>query len=85
MINSPVYLATFRVLGANPVAMDPSELYLAPSKAWSTASSIRCPTSSRNDVRGVKFVSLDRHTTDFFIVSTNNKCGNGIAPRSRPG
>jgi len=29
VINSPVYLATFRALGANPVAMDPSELYLA--------------------------------------------------------
>ena len=29
VINSQVYIQTFRALGANPVAMDPSELYLA--------------------------------------------------------
>ena len=80
VINSQVYMQTFRALGANPVAMDPSELYLAMQQGVSTASSFRCRTRWRSKLYEVaKFVSLDAHTTDFFMVSTGPKNWTGFS------
>jgi C4-dicarboxylate-binding protein DctP len=80
VINSPVYLATFRALGANPVAMDPSELYLAMQQGVVDGFEFPLPDLVAQKLYEVaKFVSLDQHTTDFFIVSTNKTLWNGMS------
>ena len=74
VINSPVYLQTFRALGANPVAMDPSELYLALQQGVVDGFEYPLPDLVAQRMYEVaKFLSLDRHTTDFFIITTNLK------------
>ncbi len=79
VINSPVYLATFRALGANPVAMDPSELYLALQQGVVDGFEFPLPDLVAQKLYEVaKFVSLDQHTTDFFIVSTNKAIWAGM-------
>jgi len=80
VINSPVYLQTFRALGANPVAMDPSELYLAVQQGVVDGFEYPLPdliTQKMFEV--IKFVSLDRHTVDFFIITTNKKLWEGMS------
>lgn len=80
VINSPVYLQTFRALGANPVAMDPSELYLALQSGVVDGFEFPLPDLVAQKLYEVaKFVSLDAHTTDFFIISTNKALWNGMA------
>jgi C4-dicarboxylate-binding protein DctP len=84
VINSPVYLATFRALGANPVAMDPSELYLALQQG--VVDGFEYPvldlvTQRMYEVS--KFLSLDRHTTDFFIITTSVKTWNGFSAQEQ--
>jgi tripartite ATP-independent transporter DctP family solute receptor len=74
VINSQVYMQTFRALGANPVAMDPSELYLAMQQGVIDGFEYPLPdllVFKLNEVS--KFVSLDAHTTDFFLISTSPK------------
>jgi TRAP-type transport system periplasmic protein len=79
VINSPVYLQTFRALGANPVAMDPSELYLALQSGVVDGFEFPLPDLVAQKLHEVaKFVSLDAHTTDFFIISTNKALWNGM-------
>ena len=74
VINSQVYMSTFRALGANPVAMDPSELYLAMQQGVVDGFEFPLPDLVAQKLYEVsKFVSLDQHTTDFFIVSTSQK------------
>jgi C4-dicarboxylate-binding protein DctP len=74
VINSPVYLATFRALGANPVAMDPSELYLAVQQGVVDGFEYPLPDLvAQKMFEVIKYLSLDRHTVDFFIISTNKK------------
>ncbi len=74
VINNPVYLQTFRLLGANPVAMDPSELYLAVQQGVVDGFEYPLPDLvAQKMYEVIKFVSLDQHTTDFFIISTNKK------------
>jgi tripartite ATP-independent transporter DctP family solute receptor len=81
VINSPVYLQTFRALGANPVAMDPSELYLALQQGVVDGFEYPLPDLVAQRMYEVaKFVSLDRHTVDFFIISTNKNTWNGMSP-----
>jgi C4-dicarboxylate-binding protein DctP len=81
VINSPVYLATFRALGANPVAMDPSELYLALQQGVVDGFEYPLPDLVAQRMYEVsKYLSLDRHTTDFFIISTSVKTWNGFSP-----
>ena len=67
-------MSTFRALGANPVAMDPSELYLAMQQGVVDGFEFPLPDLVAQKLFEVaKFVSLDQHTTDFFIVSTSQK------------
>lgn len=71
VINSQVYMAAFRALGANPVAMDPSELYLALQQGVVDGFEYPLPDLLSFKLYEVaKFLSLDQHTIDFFIVST---------------
>ena len=80
VINNPVYLQTFRLLGANPVAMDPSELYLAVQQGVVDGFEYPLPDLvAQKMYEVIKFVSLDRHTTDFFIISTNKKLWEGMS------
>jgi C4-dicarboxylate-binding protein DctP len=84
VINSPVYLATFRALGANPVAMDPSELYLALQQGVVDGFEYPLPDLVAQRMYEVsKFLSLDRHTTDFFIVSTSVKSWNALSAQEQ--
>jgi tripartite ATP-independent transporter DctP family solute receptor len=84
VINSPVYLQTFRALGANPVAMDPSELYLALQQGVVDGFEFPLPDLVAQKLHEVaKFVSLDQHTTDFFIISTSNKTWAAMAPEEQ--
>lgn len=84
VINSPVYLATFRALGANPVAMDPSELYLALQQGVVDGFEFPLPDLlAQKQYEVAKFLSLDRHTTDFFIISTSVKTWNALPPQEQ--
>ena len=84
VINSPVYLATFRALGANPVAMDPSELYLALQQGVVDGFEFPLPDLVTQKLYEVsKFLSLDRHTTDFFILSTSTKSWASYSPEEQ--
>jgi len=84
VINSPVYLNTFRALGANPVAMDPSELYLAMQQGVVDGFEFPLPDLVAQKLYEVsKFVSLDRHTTDFFILSTSMKSWAAYSPEEQ--
>ena len=81
VINNPVYLQTFRLLGANPVAMDPSELYLATQQGVVDGFEYPLPDLvAQKMYEVIKFVSLDQHTTDFFIISTNKKLWESMTP-----
>jgi tripartite ATP-independent transporter DctP family solute receptor len=80
VINSPVYLQTFRALGANPVAMDPSELYLALQQGVVDGFEFPLPDLVAQKLYEVsKYLSLDQHTTDFFIISTNKATWNAFS------
>jgi tripartite ATP-independent transporter DctP family solute receptor len=84
VINSPVYLQTFRALGANPIAMDPSELYLALQQGVVDGFEYPLPDLvSQKMFEVAKFLSLDRHTTDFFIVTTNKALWNSLSADER--
>lgn len=74
VINSQVYMSAFRALGANPVAMDPSELYSALQQGVVDGFEYPLPDLVSYKLYEVaKFLSLDQHTTDFFIISTASK------------
>jgi TRAP-type transport system periplasmic protein len=74
VINSQVYMAAFRALGANPVAMDPSELYLALQQGVVDGFEYPLPDLLSFKLHEVaKFLSLDNHTTDIFLISTSTK------------
>jgi len=80
VINSQVYIQTFRALGANPVAMDPSELYLALQQG--VIDGFEFPLQdlvSAKLYEVAKYVSLDRHTIDFYAVSTNKALWTSLA------
>lgn len=80
VINSQVYMQTFRALGANPIAMDPSELYLALQQGVVDGYEFPLPDLVAQKLYEVsKFVSLDAHTTDFFIISTSKTLWNGFS------
>jgi C4-dicarboxylate-binding protein DctP len=84
VINSQVYMQTFRALGANPVAMDPSELYLALQQGVVDGFEYPLPDLiSQKMFEVAKFLSLDRHTTDFFIVTTNKALWSSLSPDER--
>ena len=73
-MNSEVYMTTFRKFGANPIAMDASELYLAVQQGVMDGFELALP-----DIVAFKFyevaqyLSLDAHTTDFHLITTSPK------------
>ncbi len=84
VINSQVYLQAFRALGANPVALDPSELYLALQQGVVDGFAYPLPDildAKLNEVAG--FVSLDSHVTDFFVASMNPALWDGLSSEEK--
>jgi tripartite ATP-independent transporter DctP family solute receptor len=80
VINSQVYIQAFRALGANTVAMDPSELYLALQQGVVDGFEYPLPDLLSYKLYEVtKYLSLDGHTTDFFLVSMNKGTWEGLA------
>lgn len=80
VINSQVYLQAFRALGANPVALDPAELYLALQQGVVDGFAYPLPDildAKLHEVSG--FVSLDSHVIDFFAVSMNKAMWDGMS------
>jgi C4-dicarboxylate-binding protein DctP len=80
VINSQVYIQAFRALGASTVAMDPAELYVAMQQGVIDGFEYPLPdllAFKLNEV--IKYVSLDNHTTDFFLVSMNKGIWDGLA------
>jgi tripartite ATP-independent transporter DctP family solute receptor len=80
VINSQVYIQTFRALGATAVAMDPSELYLALQQGVVDGFEYPLPDLISYKFYEVsKYLSLDGHTTDFFLISINKSLWQGLA------
>ena len=80
VINSQVYIQAFRALGASTVAMDPAELYVAMQQGVIDGFEYPLPdllAFKLNEV--IKFISLDNHTTDFFLVSMNKGIWDGLS------
>ena len=72
VINSQVYIQMFRALGATAVAMDPSELYLALQQGVVDGFEYPLPDMIAYKFYEVaKYISLDGHTTDFFLIAIN--------------
>ena len=72
VINSQVYIQTFQALGANPIAMDPTEIYLALQQHTIDGFETAAPdvlAFKWNEVS--KYMSLDDHVTDIFIITMN--------------
>jgi C4-dicarboxylate-binding protein DctP len=84
VINSQVYMQTFRALGCNPVAMDPSELYLALQQGVIDGFEYPLPDLLAFKLHEVaKFISLDAHTTDFFLMATSGKTWNSFSAEEK--
>ncbi len=84
VINSQVYLQAFRALGANPVALDPAELYLALQQGVVDGFAYPLPDildAKLNEVAG--HVTLDSHVTDFFVASMNKALWDGMSPEEQ--
>ena len=84
VINSQVYIQAFRALGASTVAMDPAELYVAMQQGVVDGFEYPLPdllAFKLNEV--IKYISLDNHTTDFFLVSMNKGIWDGLAPEEQ--
>ncbi|HET7882456.1 MAG TPA: TRAP transporter substrate-binding protein [Acetobacteraceae bacterium] len=80
VINSQVYIQTFRALGATAVAMDPSELYLALQQGVVDGFEYPLPDLISYKFYEVsKYLSLDGHTTDFFLISINKGLWQGLS------
>jgi len=81
VISSQVYIEAFRALGASPVALDSAEIYLAMQQH--VVDGLEYPLPDLISVKMyevAKYVSLDAHTTDFFIVSMNDKLWASLSP-----
>jgi tripartite ATP-independent transporter DctP family solute receptor len=79
VINSQVYIQAFRALGASTVALDPSELYVAMQQGVVDGFEYPLPDLVSVKLYEVsKYLSLDQHTTDFFIVSINKAIWEGL-------
>jgi C4-dicarboxylate-binding protein DctP len=84
VINSQVYMQTYRALGAVPVAMDPSELYLALQQGVVDGFEFPLPDLVAQKMYEVsKYLALDQHTTDFFILSTGKQTWASLAPEEQ--
>jgi C4-dicarboxylate-binding protein DctP len=72
VINSPVFLQTFRTLGANPVGLDSAEMYLAlQQRTVDGADNAATDIVNLKLFEVTKFLSLTGTIFDFFGVSMN--------------
>ncbi len=80
VISSQVYLQEFRTLGANPVAMDYSEVYLALQQKTIDGFDSGLPEMVTGKYYEVtKYASLTSHVEDCFIVGMNKALWDGFA------
>ncbi len=84
VINSQVYIQSFRALGASTVALDPSELYVSLQQGVVDGFEYPLPDLISFKLYEVsKFLSLDAHTTDFFIVTVHKGTWDGLGADDR--
>jgi C4-dicarboxylate-binding protein DctP len=80
VINSPVFHQTFLTLGANPVGLDASEMYLALQQK-----TVDAVENATVDIVNLKlyevtdYLSMTSHITDFFLVAMNTGVWNGLS------
>ena len=80
VISSQVYLQAFRALGANPVAMDYAEVYLAMQQHTIDGYDLGLPDVLSGKYYEVsKFASLTSHVIDTFIVGMNKTLWDGFS------
>ena len=80
VINSPVFLQTFRTLGANPVGLDSAEMYLAlQQKTVDGADNAATDIVNLKLFEVTKYLSLTGTIFDFFGVSMNKALWDGLA------
>ena len=80
VVSSQVYLQTFRALGANPVAMDFSEVYLALQQRTVDGFELTLPDAITGKYYEVtKYASLTNHVTETFIVGMNKALWDGFS------
>ena len=80
VISSQVSLQEFRALGANPVAMDYSEVYLALQQRTIDGFDSGLPELVTGKYYEVtKYASITDHVTDVFIVGMNKALWDGFA------
>jgi tripartite ATP-independent transporter DctP family solute receptor len=84
VISSQVYLQEFRALGANPVAMDYSEVYLALQQKTIDGFDSGLPEMVTGKYYEVtKYASLTSHVEDCFIVGMNKALWDGFSNEER--
>ena len=80
VINSPVFIETFKALGANPVGLDAAEMYLALQQKTIDGADNAAVDIINNKLNEVsKFFSLTSHIVDFFIVGMNKGLWDGFS------
>lgn len=80
VISSQVYLQAFRALGANPVAMDYAEVYLALQQHTVDGFDNGLPEMITGKYYEVtKYASLTNHVMDTFIVGMNKALWDGFS------
>jgi tripartite ATP-independent transporter DctP family solute receptor len=80
VISSQVYISMFQALGANPVVLDSAEIYLGLQQK--VVDGLEYPIPDMIDAKLYevsKFMSLDAHSTDFFVVSINQALWDGFS------
>jgi len=84
VISSQVYLQEFRTLGANPVAMDYSEVYLALQQKTIDGFDSGLPEMMTGKYYEVtKYASLTEHIQDCFIVGMNKALWDGFTAEEK--
>ncbi len=84
VISSQVYLTEFRALGANPVAMDYSEVYLALQQKTIDGFDSGLPEMITGKYYEVtKYVSLTNHIMDTFVVGMNKALWDGFGAEEK--
>ena len=80
VINSPVFMETFRSLGANPVGLDASEMYLAlQQKTVDGVDNATVDLVNLKLYEVTKYLSMTSHITDFFLVVMNKGLWDGLS------
>jgi TRAP-type transport system periplasmic protein len=80
VIGSQVYIEAFRALGANPVVLDPTEIYLGIQQKVVDGLEYPLPDIVAQKMYEVaKFITLDDHVTDIFFLGMNRGLWNSMS------